>query len=98
MKKYTILFLLTALIFGTLTMLTATHGRQYDGNDYYGFPFAFHTKYSEMVYPSPAGADDLVKTNYLFLLFDVLLAFLLSFALVSVYEKIKRKNKSIRDK
>ena len=98
MKKYTILFLLAAIIFGTLTILTATHGRQYDGNDYYGFPFAFHTKYSEMVYPSPSGTDDLTKTNYLFLLFDVLFAFLLIFVFVKVYDKLKRKNKSIRDK
>ena len=91
MKNYIILFLLTILIFGALNFLTAKDQRPFDGNYFLGFPLTFYTESSEMVYPAPQSAEDLVRTNYLFLVLDVLFAFLLSFISFAVYKKLKKR-------
>ena len=89
MKKYLILCLLTIVSFVILTISTAKLGRHYDGNDFYGFPLTFHTKFSEVVSPVPTSKMDLTRTNYLFLVIDVLFAFLLSFSILRIVKYLK---------
>lgn len=91
MKKYVILFLLTIIIFGALNFLTSNDQRPFDGNYFLGFPLTFRTESSEMVYPAPQSAEDLVRTNHLFLVLDVLFAFGLALSGVALFNKIKTK-------
>ena len=91
MKKYIILSVLTIIIFGTLTFLTAKDQRPVDGNYFLGFPLTFRTESSGMVYPAPQSTEDLVRTNHLFLVLDVLFAFGLTLAGVALFNKIKTK-------
>lgn len=91
MKKYTTLFLLTIIIFGALTILTIQDLRPVDGNYFCGFPLAFYTQFSEMTYPNPSGEMVMYRMNYLFLIIDILIAFLLSLLVFAVIRKIRKK-------
>lgn len=94
MKKYIILFVLTILIFGALNFLTTKDQRPVDGNYFLGFPLTFHTESSGMVYPAPKSAEDLVRNNYLFLVIDVLFAFVINYILWILYQRFGNRKRS----
>jgi|GEM_PF-3004653 len=94
MKKYIILCVLTILIFGALNFLTTKDQRPVDGNYFLGFPLTFHIESSEMVDPAPQSAEDLVRNNYLFLVIDVLFAFVISYILWILYQRFVNRNQS----
>lgn len=94
MKKNVIILLLTKVVFGLLTILTASIKTPADGNDTYGFPFTFYTKIGGMVDPSPTSPDDLIRKNYFFLVLDLAFALLTSVIGLMIYNHFKRKSQT----
>lgn len=89
MKKMLLLSLLTIIVFGIVTILSISDKRPVDGNYLCGFPLTFHTKFSEMVYPNPTSEMDMSRTNYLFLVVDILFTFLLSVSILRIFKYLK---------
>ena len=86
MKKYLALFILTILVFGTVTFSTAKIETPFDGNDTYGFPMTFFIRFSGMCSPCPPNATE---TFYLKLLVDILFAIVTAVIILTVFKKAK---------
>ncbi|MFC0779508.1 hypothetical protein [Flavobacterium sp. HJSW_4] len=88
MKKTLLLIFSTAVVFTVLTFSTASLQRQVDGSDRYGFPASFYVLYSEMVYPTPV--EEMTNFIFLNLVFDIVIAFLITIILFGIYKKTKK--------
>ncbi len=86
MRKYIEVFVLTFIVFATLTLATAKIETPFDGHDTYGFPFTFFTKFSGMCMPCPPNPTE---TNYLNLLIDILVSLIFGFIIWIGYKKTK---------
>jgi hypothetical protein len=64
-----------------------THRGAIDGEDTYGFPFTFHVTYSGMCDPCPETSG---ATDYLKLLADLGIAFLIGLALWKVFDMVRQ--------
>lgn len=89
MKKFTVIFLLTTIIFIVLTFSTASLQMKVDGNDMYGFPAAFYILYGGMVSPTPT--TEMTRFIFLNLVFDIAVAFIMAVIVLIVYRKVIKK-------
>lgn len=87
MKKYFALCILTIIIFGTLTISTAKIETPFDGNDTYGFPLTFFIRLGGKRFPDP---ENWTEIFYLKLLVDIVVAFLLSIIVRTIYTKLRK--------
>lgn len=91
MKRTITIFGLTALIFISLTLSTASIRTPVDGDDTYGFPLAFFVRFSDMCAPCPPNPTE---TYYWSLIVDVLFAAMLSVISLIIFLKLKAALKS----
>ena len=87
-KLYLFLSLLTVVIFGTLSVITAKVYTPSDGNDNYGFPYTFLIRPGGKRFPNPTNQAELSYTN---LLIDLAFAFLLAVIIWVVYIRLKNR-------
>jgi len=91
MKRAITIFGLTAVIFISLTLSTASIRTPLDGEDTYGFSLAFFVRSSCMYAPCP---PSLTETYYWKLIVDILFAAMLSFISLILFLKLKTALKS----
>lgn len=77
MKRFFIIFLLSIISFTLLTIKSARIESHFDGNDTYGFPLTFYTKFSSMCVDCPGPKYEI---HYLNLVADFAVAVLVGIA------------------
>jgi hypothetical protein len=89
MKKYIALCVLTIIVFGTLTLLTAKIETAFDGNDNYGFPFEFYKIYGGKRTYYPPNEFSIIK-----LTIDIIIAAFISFGIITIIKIFRPTKKS----
>ncbi|MDI9364229.1 MAG: hypothetical protein QM541_04705 [Flavobacterium sp.] len=87
MRKLITLFILTAIVLGTVTISTSKVETPFDGNDTYGFPLTFFIRFSKMCKPCPANGSEIF---YLKLSLDILIAFIIALIIWTGYKKVEK--------
>jgi hypothetical protein len=87
MKKYITISLLTAGLFITLTLKTATLKGGSDGDDTYGFPLTFYIRYSGMCDPCPPNPQTM-SVNTWPLIIDIVVSFIGALLIWKIIYKI----------
>lgn len=92
MKRAVRISIFTVLLFAVVVLLTAKIETPFDGNDFYGYPLTFLTKYSGMIEGPPLSP----RFSFLNLVIDLLpvtaLAVLLEWAIFAGIKKIKSRS------
>ena len=86
MKKAILISIISIVIFGILSLITAKWETVVDGHDTVGFPMTFYIKFSSMCFDCP---PERYKINYLNLTVDLLIAGFIGFVIFTSIEKIK---------
>jgi len=94
MRKITLLILsvLTIVLFSYLTISTAEIGSGSDGDDTYGYPLTFLTRFSGMCDPCPPDAPE-TEIHFFQLLLDLLFAAIFPVLGWAIITKIKKEIK-----
>ena len=87
MKKYLVICILTIIIFGTLTILTAKIETSFDGDNTFGFPLTFLIRLGGKHFPIP---ESWTEISYYKLFVDIAIAFLFAIIVWTVYTKLRK--------